>query len=81
MKQLLIEVLGWVGAALLLGGFALTSYGVLEGVSIGFQLLNLSGSVLLAIYTYIKKAYANTALNVIWVVISVAAIVRIFGVF
>ena len=75
VKKILIEGLGWVGAVLLL---ALTSYGVLEGVSFEFQLLNLLGSGLLAIYTYIKKAYPNTVLNIIWIAISVVAIINIF---
>tara|TARA_R110000737_G_scaffold93371_1_gene126526 strand:+ start:3230 stop:3475 length:246 start_codon:yes stop_codon:yes gene_type:complete len=78
VKNILIEGLGWVGAVLLLAGFALTSYGFLEGVSFEFQLLNLLGSGLLAVYTYIKKAYPNTVLNIIWIAISVAAIINIF---
>jgi hypothetical protein len=78
VKNILTEGLGWIGAVLLLAGFALTSYGVLEGVSFEFQLLNLLGSGFLAIYTYIKKAYPNTVLNIIWIVISIIAIFNIF---
>ncbi len=77
MKTIFIEGLGWIGAILLLAGFALTSYGFLEGTSFEFQLLNLLGSIILAIYTYVKKAYPNTALNIIWVLISLVAISNI----
>lgn len=79
MKNIFVEATGWVGAVLLLAGFALTSYGVLAGTSMEYQLINLVGSVLLAIYTYLKKAYPNTVLNIIWVLISVVAIVNILS--
>lgn len=79
MKNLLIEAIGWIGAALLLAAFALTSYGVLAGVSLEYQLINLAGSVILAVYTYFKKAYPNTVLNIIWVLISIIAIINIFS--
>jgi uncharacterized membrane protein len=79
MNKVVIESIGWIGAVLLLAGFALTSYGFLEGVSFQFQLLNLVGSILLAIYTYAKKAYPNTVLNLIWVLISLVALYRLFG--
>lgn len=78
MKNIFIEITGWVGAILLLTGFALTSYGVLAGTSMEYQLINLAGSLTLAYYTYMKKAYPNTVLNIIWVLISVIAIINIF---
>lgn len=78
MNNALQETLGWAGAVMLLAAFALTSYGIWAGTSMEYQLLNLVGSVLLAIYTYLKRAYPNTVLNVIWVVISMVAILRIF---
>ncbi len=77
MKNFVTESIGWVGAVMLLAGFALTSYGVLAGTSIEYQLINLVGSILLAIYTYLKKAYPNAVLNIIWVLISVVAIINI----
>lgn len=76
-RKYIDETIGWTGSAVLILAYALTSYGVLEGKSMSYQLLNLIGSLCLMYYTYIKKAYPNTVLNIIWAVIGITAIVKL----
>jgi len=73
---LLSDVLGWVGAALLLGAYALVSMRKLEGDSVAFQLLNLLGSGFLIVNSAYYGAYPSVGVNVVWISIAVVAIVK-----
>ncbi len=44
MTQLIIEVIGWAGAALILGSYILLSLGKLEGQSRAYQWMNVAGA-------------------------------------
>ncbi|MGD2166100.1 MAG: hypothetical protein PVH50_11305 [Anaerolineae bacterium] len=71
------DILGWVGAALLLGAYALVSTGELEGDSIAYQLLNLLGSALLIANSAYYGAYPSVGVNVLWIGIAAVSIVRV----
>jgi hypothetical protein len=68
------DVIGWVGAAALLVAYALVSHKKLEGYSGTYQLLNISGSLLLAANTIFYGSYPSTFVNLIWAGIAVFAI-------
>ena len=70
------DVIGWVGAAALLVAYAMVSHKKLEGDSATYQLLNISGSVLLATNTIFYGSYPSTFVNLIWAGIAVFAIAR-----
>lgn len=70
------DVVGWVGAAALLIAYAMVSHRKLEGDSATYQLLNISGSILLAANTIFYGSYPSTFVNFIWAGIAVVAIVR-----
>jgi hypothetical protein len=74
---LLVGAAGWAGAAALLLAYALVSTGRLGGRSIGFQVLNLVGSVGLLINGTWHGAWPSAALNAVWLVIGVTALIRI----
>jgi hypothetical protein len=74
--DLLSDILGWVGAVLLLGAYALVSTRRLEGDSVTYQLLNLLGSALLIVNSFYYGAYPSVGVNVVWIGIAVFAIVR-----
>jgi hypothetical protein len=74
-----LEGCGWAGAILLLGAYALNSYGLLISTGLAYQAANLAGSLILMYYTYQKKAYPNTVLNVVWALIGVVAIARLLA--
>lgn len=73
----LVEIIGWVGSAAILGAYALNSYQRIRSDSLLFIILNLSGGLLLMAYTYYKDALANTFLNLVWVVVAIVALVRL----
>ena len=67
MGGLVIAVVGWAGAALLLGAYALVSAGRLAGGGLTFQLMNLGGAAGLAINSAVNGAWPSVALNLVWI--------------
>lgn len=76
--DLLIEIIGWIGSIAVLLAYGLNSYQKLRSDSMVFYMLNLTGGLALIFYTIYKAAYASAFINVVWVVIAVIAIVRVF---
>jgi hypothetical protein len=72
----LIDLAGWIGAVLLLAAYALVSNRTLAGDSMRFQLLNLSGGLLLAVNSAYHGALPSVAVNAVWIVIGLAALLR-----
>ena len=68
------DAIGWVGAAALLVAYAMVSHKKLEGDSATYQLLNISGSLLLAANTIFYGSYPSTFVNLIWAAIAIFAI-------
>jgi hypothetical protein len=68
------DTIGWVGAAALLVAYAMVSHKKLEGDSATYQLLNISGSLLLAANTIFYGSYPSTFVNLIWAAIAVFSI-------
>jgi hypothetical protein len=68
------DAIGWVGATALLIAYAMVSSKKLEGDSGAYQLLNISGSLLLAANTMFYGSYPSTFVNVIWAGIAVFSI-------
>jgi hypothetical protein len=68
------DAIGWVGAAALLVAYAMVSHKKLEGDSATYQLLNISGSLLLAANTIFYGSYPSTFVNLIWAAIAVFSI-------
>ena len=42
-----------------------------------YQLLNLSGSLGLGLIAFVRKAYQNGALNIVWATIAIVALLRL----
>jgi hypothetical protein len=68
------DAIGWVGAAALLVAYAMVSHRKLQGDSGTYQLLNISGSVLLAANTIFYGSYPSTFVNLIWAAIAIFSI-------
>jgi hypothetical protein len=78
MKSFWIEVIGWVGSVEILIAYGLNSYQKIRSDSMLFYMLNLTGGLLLIVYTVYKEAYPNAFVNVVWVVVALIAIARVF---
>lgn len=77
--ELLIEIVGWIGAGLILLGYALVSSGRIEARSVSFQLMNLLGAAGFVINSGFHGAWPSTILNVIWIgiaAVSLASLAR-----
>jgi hypothetical protein len=77
--ELAVEVAGWIGAALILGGYALLSAGKLTGQSPLYQWMNVVGAAGFTINGWWHGALPSTALNVIWMMIGGVALWRIMA--
>ena len=71
-----VDVLGWVGALLLLAAYGAVSFKKVAPTSAVYHLLNAGGGVLFAITTLFHKAYAPAFLNLVWVAIALASLIR-----
>ena len=65
-----LELVGWLGAGLLLLGFALNLFHKITADSKTYLLLNLLGSLLLLYNAYMNGAFPFVAVNFVWVVFS-----------
>lgn len=78
VPEIVLEGIGIIGALAVLLAYGLNSYQKIRSDSIGFYLLNLSGGILLIIYSLYKDAWVNMAINVVWVLIAAIAIGRFY---
>lgn len=76
--NLLVEIVGWVGSLAILMAYALNSYQKIRSDSTLFLFLNLTGGLLLMAYTFYKDAFANTFLNLVWVIVAVIALAKLY---
>ena len=74
--NLIINVLGWTGVALLLIAYALVSTKKLAGDAWIYQTLNLVGSGLLIINSFYFGAYPSVGVNLAWIWIAIYALAR-----
>ena len=74
MQSLLIEAVGWIGAALILGSYILVSTGKLSGRSKTFQWMNVVGAAGFVINSGWRGAIPSTALNAMWLLVGLATL-------
>ena len=73
---IVVNVVGWLGMALLISAYALVTTGRLLGPSLTFQLMNLFGGAFLMVNSAYYSAWPSAALNLVWVVIGVVGLTR-----
>jgi hypothetical protein len=73
----LIHVIGGIGTIMVLAAYFLVSAGRIASASTTFQGLNLVGAALLAYYAVVLAAWASVALNAIWALIALVAVLRV----
>ena len=72
----IVNVVGWIGMALLISAYALVTTGRLLGPSLTFQLMNLFGGAFLMINSAYYGAWPSAGLNLVWVVIGTVGLTR-----
>ena len=71
-----IEIIGWIGAVLIVGAYFFNINGKLKSSSILYIISNLLGGIFFTINTFVHKAYPSMIVNIIWVIIAIAAILK-----
>ena len=79
MLDILMEVVGWIGAILILAGYAMLTAGKVTAKSPTYQWMNVVGAAGFIANSSWNGAWPSAALNVIWVGIGVVALVKNFG--
>ena len=75
--NLFVEVAGWAGASLILGGYLLLSMGKVTGQSLLYQSMNVAGAAGFIVNGWWHGAVPSAVLNVIWMLIGGVALWRI----
>jgi len=71
----IVDIVGWIGAGLVILAYALVSIQKVESKSVAYQLMNLIGGILLIISSMYVKFYQSVLINVIWVAVAIVSIV------
>ncbi len=79
MTPLWVDVVGWIGAGLVLLAYGLLSAGRLEARGVLYQAMNVVGAVGMLINGYVRGALPSAALNVIWMGIGIYVLVKYRG--
>jgi len=72
--KIAVEVIGWCGAALILGAYALLSAGRVRVESLTYQLMNIVGAAGFIVNSGWNGALPSAALNVVWMGIGIYAL-------
>ena len=72
-----VEVVGWVGASLILGAYLLLSMGKVTGQSLLYQAMNVAGAAGFIVNGWWHGAVPSAVLNVVWMMIGAVALWRI----
>ncbi len=75
--NLIIDVTGWIATVLIVGAFALNSFGKIESSSKYYQFANLIGGIFFIINTIHHKAYPSAVVNIVWVIIAIVALLKL----
>ena len=75
--EIAVEVVGWMGAALILLAYLLLSAGKLTGRSLVYQGMNVVGAAGFVVNGWWHGAIPSAALNVLWLLIGAIASWRI----
>lgn len=74
--EILFDVAGWIGTVLILLAYLLLSFKKIKPGKT-YQLINLFGALFMAIGLLPKNAWFSFALQVVWGVIAIVAIVKL----
>lgn len=69
--ELLIQIIGWIGALLAISSYLLVSYKKVTGDSRIYQTMNLMASVCIGVNVFHMQAWPALALQITWAVMSI----------
>ena len=72
----IVEIIGWIGSVLIVGAYFLNINGKLKSSSVIYIISNLIGGIFFSINTFVHRAFPSMAVNIIWVIIAIAALMK-----
>lgn len=72
------EIIGWIGTDLIVLAYFLVSNKKVSSTGATYQLMNLFGALGVGANVLVQKAWPSVALQAIWFLIAMIALVRIF---
>ena len=75
---MLFDVMGWIGTILVLIAYLLLSTNKINNGKL-YQILNLLAALFMAIGLFPKNAWFSFALQVIWGIIAIIALIKIYN--
>jgi hypothetical protein len=76
MLKLCVEIVGWIGALLIIGAYLLVTLGRVNARSPLYQWMNFAGAIGFIVNSGWNGAYPSVFLNVVWLFIAVYALTR-----
>lgn len=73
-----MEIVGWSGSAMVVAAYVLNIRGKLHAQAALYIWLNIIGSIFLIAYTFYLRAYPNTVVNLIWVVVAAYSLIKVY---
>lgn len=74
--NILVQIVGWIGAVLVVVAYLLVSSGKVKGDSRLYQFMNLFGAVGVAVNAAYQDAWPSFGIQVVWFAIAVVALVK-----
>ena len=74
---MIFDILGWIGMILVLVAYGLLSTNKVENGKL-YQMLNLIAAIFMAIGLFPTKAWFSFTLQVIWALIAIVAIIKLY---
>ena len=78
MIQIISDIIGMSGTALIVGSFFLLQLGKLSPTDLGYNLMNLSGAILLLISLYFNFNLASVVIEIFWIGASCIGLYKYF---
>jgi hypothetical protein len=75
--RLAIELIGWIGAVLIVAAYGLLSAARLRAESPAYHLMNIFGSLGFVINSGWNGAFPSAAMNVVWMGIGTYALIQV----
>jgi len=72
-----IDILGAIGATLLLVAYFMATTKRWQTHTLQYQLSNLGAAVLLIIYSFAKTAYVHVVINIVWASVAIVGLIFI----
>lgn len=77
MKRKLAEIIGWYGAAAVVGSYALVSFNLISATGVLYQILNLTGALGIMTISLVRGVKQSVVSNAFWSLIALVAIARL----